>query len=98
MIYNYEAEPKWITQPKNAEVMKNEDVVINCEVYAKPMPVYTWSKNGIPLNGNNYEIKYGSLTIKNVKPNDTATYSCIAQNYLGRLESSMKLYVLGKLK
>ena len=62
------------------------------------MPVYTWSKNGIPLNGKNYAIKDGSLTIKNVKPDDTATYSCIAQNYLGRLESSMKLYVLGKLK
>jgi hypothetical protein len=82
--------PKWINDvPKDIEVIKGNNVIINCKATAKPLPVYMWTRNGAPLdvNGEN-------LIIPNLDYNDTANYSCKAENSLGKIEASIRLIVL----
>jgi hypothetical protein len=69
-------------------------VIIKCDAFAKPLPVYTWLRNGIPLAGPRHLINSGQLTIRNLEREDTATYTCIAENNSGRIEANLKLYVL----
>ncbi len=69
-------------------------MIIKCDAFAKPLPVYTWLRNGIPLAGPRHLINSGQLTIRNLEREDTATYTCIAENNSGRIEANLKLYVL----
>lgn len=89
-----ETPPKWVTEPKDTEGVQGQDVVIKCEAHAKPLPVYSWTRNGIMLLGDRYSVNGGTLTIRNLQREDTATYSCIAENKSGRIEAALKLAVL----
>ena len=92
-----ETPPVWVTELKDTEGVQGQDVIIKCEAQSKPMPVYSWTRNGIMLMGERFSINGGTLTIRNLRKEDTSTYSCIAENKSGRLEASLKLAVLGKL-
>ena len=88
-------QPRWITEPKDTEGVRGQDVIIRCEAFAKPAPVYTWTRNGIALMGDRFLVNGGHLTIRNLVKEDTATYSCVAENNSGRSEAVLKLAVLG---
>jgi len=87
-------QPRWITEPKDTEGVLGQDVIIRCEAFAKPAPVYSWTRNGIALMGDRYLVNHGTLTIRNLLREDTATYSCVAENNSGREEAVLKLAVL----
>jgi len=86
--------PRWITEPKDTEGVRGQDVIIRCEAFAKPAPVYTWTRNGIALMGERFLVNGGTLTIRNLVKEDTATYSCVAENNSGRSEAVLKMAVL----
>ena len=71
-------------------------MIVKCEAFAKPAPVYTWTRNGIPVSGDRFLINGGQLTIRNAQREDTATYQCIAENNSGKIEAPLKIYVLSK--
>lgn len=87
-------QPRWITEPKDTEGVRGQDVIIRCEAFAKPAPTYTWTRNGISLGGERFLVNSGTLTIRNLVKEDTATYSCVAENTSGRTEAVVKLAVL----
>ena len=89
-----ESEPKWITEPKDTEAVLGQDVVIKCEAQAKPLPIYTWLRNGIQVNGERFIITGGTLTVRNVAREDYGAYTCIAENNSGRVEATFKMLVL----
>lgn len=89
-----ETPPVWVTKPKDTEGVEGQDVIIKCEAHAKPLPVYTWTRNGVMLMGERYSDNAGTLTIRNVKREDTGTYSCVAENKSGRIETALMLAVL----
>ena len=65
MPLNLIAEPKWVIEPKDTEGVRDQDVVIKCEAFAKPAPKYTWLRNGIVLGGTNFIMFCVSLYIGN---------------------------------
>ena len=92
-----ETPPVWVTEPKDTEGVEDQDVIIKCEAHAKPVPAYTWTRNGVMLMGERFSIEAGTLTIRNLERKDTGTYSCVAENKSGRIEAALRLAVLSKL-
>jgi len=87
-------QPRWVLEPKDTEGVRGQDVIIRCEAFGKPAPAYTWTRAGITLLGDRYLVNGGTLTIRNLVKEDTATYSCIAENNSGRSEANINLAVL----
>lgn len=89
------SEPRWIVQPTDTDGVKDQDVVIRCEAFAKPPPVYKWRRNGIDLVGSRYQITTNTLRIVGLTREDTGTYTCFAENNSGWKEANFRLNVLG---
>ena len=60
----------------------SEDVLINCiPPDSYPVPIVTWLKNGIAVNGNRFAVQdNGSLLITGSEFNDGGSYTCVAVN------------------
>lgn len=76
--------------------MKDQDVVIRCEAFAKPPPIYRWYRGDIQLVGPRYQQTTNSLRIVGLTRYDAGTYKCIAENNSGWKEAVFRLYVLGR--
>lgn len=81
---------------------KQGNVTIICQPEAAPRVTKTWKKNGRMLNPSTEEtarvrlLPNGNLRIQGVSTSDKATYTCIAANELGEVESSSVLKILCK--
>ena len=89
-----ESAPRWLIEPKDTEAVLGQDSIIKCEAQAKPLPIYTWLRNGIRLSGDRFLIIGGTLTIRNVAREDIGAYSCIAENNSGQIQANLRLLVL----
>jgi hypothetical protein len=76
-----------ITPLKSIETYESTTVVLEAIVEGSPIPTFTWLKDQLPLNESNrfitnYDLtsKRVTLTIKDVRENDTATYTLLASN------------------
>ena len=69
-------------------------MTFKCEAFAIPNPVYSWFKNGKAIQDDRYLITNTSLKINNLKLDDAANFSCLAENNLGRIENNFTLIVL----
>ena len=81
--------PKWAIQPNDIELRRGDNVTIKCEAYAKPLPFYRWTRNGVQIVNNS-----ANLTIQSLDQNAKANYSCIAENILGKIESNFHVTIL----
>ena len=100
VFFNFEkASPVWNIKPSDSEEEIEKSIKFRCEAFAKPSPIYLWTKNGQALNNDRYSInpQGNELTISSLKIEDIARYSCIAENFKGRIEAFFKLNVLGKI-
>ncbi|KAK2897384.1 hypothetical protein Q8A73_013764 [Channa argus] len=80
---------------------KGYECYMSCAVQGNPKPRITWYRNHISLNTNtNYYISNTcgvcTMLILSVGPKDMGEYSIIAENSLGRAESSTVLTVRGE--
>ncbi|KAL1422275.1 hypothetical protein MTO96_022153 [Rhipicephalus appendiculatus] len=95
--------PRFVTRLDNRIAPSGYRIKLHCTVTGDPMPQVTWLKNGIKVTPDirHMEITvtdFGmcSLEIYNVKPDDTAEYTCHAVNAYGDATTSAYLRVTGE--
>ena len=102
-------EPRIITSPGNVEAEYRDNVTLSCVAEGLPPPNITWfmqPSGGSPselMDDANTTIETemvdaganSTLTLYNVQPSDTASYTCRATNDLGMAEGTAFVNVLG---
>ncbi|XP_006892906.1 PREDICTED: roundabout homolog 3 [Elephantulus edwardii] len=86
--------PSFLRKPVNQVVLANTPVDFPCEVQGDPPPNLRWHKEDGELPPGRYEIRSDhSLWIERVSAEDEGTYTCVAENSVGRAEASGSLSV-----
>ncbi|ELK09792.1 Roundabout like protein 3 [Pteropus alecto] len=86
--------PSFLRRPVNQVVLTDAPVDFPCEVQGDPPPHLHWRKEDGELPTGRYEIRSDhSLWIGRVSAEDEGTYTCVAENSVGRVEASGSLSV-----
>ncbi|XP_067607530.1 roundabout homolog 3 [Pseudorca crassidens] len=86
--------PSFLRRPVNQVVLADAPVDFPCEVQGDPPPRLRWRKEDGELPTGRYEIRSDhSLWIGRVSAEDEGTYTCVAENSVGRAEASGSLSV-----
>ncbi|XP_075290054.1 roundabout homolog 2 isoform X10 [Opisthocomus hoazin] len=86
--------PTFLRRPINQVVLEEEAVDFRCQVQGDPTPTVRWRKDDADLPRGRYDIKDDyTLRIKKAVSSDEGTYTCIAENRVGKVEASATLTV-----
>ncbi|XP_041128097.1 roundabout homolog 2-like isoform X10 [Polyodon spathula] len=86
--------PTFLRQPINQVVLEEELVEFRCQVQGDPQPTVRWRKDDADLPRGRYDIKEDyMLRIKKASSSDQGTYTCIAENRVGKVEAAATLTV-----
>ncbi|XP_016380464.1 obscurin-like [Sinocyclocheilus rhinocerous] len=90
--------PVFTVKPVSSRVGVGGDVTFYCRVAAHPAPNFDWEKDGRYLGETNRikitsENESSSLRIQGVRSLDSGTYTCRAQNSIGRAQTAAALVV-----
>ncbi|XP_076874618.1 neural cell adhesion molecule L1.2 isoform X2 [Brachyhypopomus gauderio] len=84
-----EAAPYWTKEPQSELYAPGETVRLECQADGTPVPLVTWSINGILLSDTDPDprrvVTGGVLIQKDVTFSDTAVYQCKASNIHGTI-------------
>ncbi|KAM6962600.1 hemicentin-1 [Aplochiton taeniatus] len=77
--------PTITVEPVETVVDAGTTVVLHCQAQGEPTPVIEWSRQGLPLLGNDRlnTLSNGSLRVSSAQKEDTSEYECVARNLLG---------------
>ncbi|XP_069785306.1 neural cell adhesion molecule L1-like isoform X2 [Narcine bancroftii] len=93
-----EAAPYWVNQPENGIYGPGENVMLDCDVDAKPKASVRWSVNGVPLNDTDPDprrtVKGSRILLTSVAREDSAVYQCEAENTHGTLLANIIMQVI----
>uniref|UniRef100_A0A670Y2Q1 Ig-like domain-containing protein n=1 Tax=Pseudonaja textilis TaxID=8673 RepID=A0A670Y2Q1_PSETE len=94
--------PSFVKRPSNLAVTIEDSAEFNCEARGDPVPTLRWRKDDGELPKSRYEIRDDhTLKIRKVMAGDMGSYTCVAENMVGKTEASATLtvqVVSGKLK
>ncbi|KAM6933841.1 roundabout homolog 2 isoform 7-T7 [Xenentodon cancila] len=89
--------PTFLRRPINQVVLEEEPVEFRCQVQGDPQPSVRWRKDDADVPRGRYDIKYDKddyvLRVKKASINDEGTFTCVAENHVGKLEASATLTV-----
>ncbi|KAM7181831.1 roundabout homolog 2 isoform 3-T3 [Macrochelys suwanniensis] len=86
--------PTFLRRPINQVVLEEEAVEFRCQVQGDPQPTVRWKKDDVDLPRGRYDIKDDyTLRIKKATSTDEGTYTCIAENRVGKVDASATLTV-----
>ncbi|XP_074827653.1 roundabout homolog 2 isoform X6 [Natator depressus] len=86
--------PTFLRRPINQVVLEEEAIEFRCQVQGDPQPTVRWKKDDVDLPRGRYDIKDDyTLRIKKATSTDEGTYTCIAENRVGKVEASATLTV-----
>ncbi|XP_074958204.1 roundabout homolog 2 isoform X9 [Phalacrocorax aristotelis] len=86
--------PTFLRRPINQVVLEEEAVDFRCQVQGDPTPTVRWKKDDADLPRGRYDIKDDyTLRIKKAMGTDEGTFTCIAENRVGKVEASATLTV-----
>ncbi|XP_036070754.1 roundabout homolog 2 isoform X5 [Oryzias melastigma] len=89
--------PTFIRRPINQVVLEEELVEFRCQVQGDPQPNVRWRKDDVDVPRGRYEIKYDKddyvLRVKKASISDEGTFTCVAENRVGKLEAAASLTV-----
>ncbi|XP_075869311.1 neurofascin homolog (chicken) a isoform X9 [Nelusetta ayraudi] len=90
--------PPRMLGPKNQliKVIENNRTFLDCPFFGSPLPELRWFKNGqgSGLDGGQYRVYInGTLAIRQARPEDEGTYTCVASSMLGTAENQVRLEV-----
>ncbi|KAL6099014.1 robo2 [Pungitius sinensis] len=89
--------PVFVQRPVNQVVLVEETVEFRCQVNGDPPPTLRWKKEDVDIPRGRYEIRYEKedslLRIKKASVSDQGTFTCVAENRVGKLEASAYLTI-----
>ncbi|KAK1786496.1 hypothetical protein P4O66_018167 [Electrophorus voltai] len=96
--YSFPAQrPTFLRRPINQVVLEEEGVEFRCQVQGDPQPSVRWRKDDVDVPRGRYDIRFDKddyvLRIKKALAGDEGTFTCVAENRVGKLEASASLTV-----
>ncbi|XP_046717205.1 roundabout homolog 2-like isoform X1 [Silurus meridionalis] len=89
--------PTFVRRPVNQVALVDESIEFRCQVQGDPPPSLRWRKDEAEIPRTRYEMKYEKddfvLRIKKVSSGDQGSFTCVAENRVGKLEASSTLTV-----
>ncbi|KAG7322273.1 hypothetical protein KOW79_013619 [Hemibagrus wyckioides] len=89
--------PTFVRRPINQVALVDESVEFRCQVQGDPPPSLRWRKDEAEIPRTRYEMKYEKddfvLRIKKVSSGDQGSFTCVAENRVGKVEASATLTV-----
>lgn len=79
------------------KVQVGHAIDLPCVAQGVPEPSVSWLKDGSSLlDGSQYRISDGALTLNQVGLMDEGIYTCVASNIAGQDEATIQLHVQGQ--
>ncbi|XP_030010177.1 roundabout homolog 2-like isoform X2 [Sphaeramia orbicularis] len=89
--------PVFVQRPVNQVVLVDESVEFRCQVHGDPPPTLRWKKEDTDVPRGRYDIRYEKedflLRIKKASVSDQGTFTCQAENRVGKVEASAYLTI-----
>uniref|UniRef100_A0A3B4URW2 Roundabout, axon guidance receptor, homolog 2 (Drosophila) n=1 Tax=Seriola dumerili TaxID=41447 RepID=A0A3B4URW2_SERDU len=89
--------PVFAQRPVNQVVLVDESVEFRCQVHGDPPPTLRWKKEDVEIPRGRYDIGYEKedflLKIKKASVSDQGTFTCLAENRVGKVEASAYLTI-----
>uniref|UniRef100_A0A4W5KGT9 Roundabout guidance receptor 1 n=1 Tax=Hucho hucho TaxID=62062 RepID=A0A4W5KGT9_9TELE len=86
--------PSFVKRPGSQVVLVDQSVEFRCEARGDPVPTVRWRKDDGDLPKGRYEIREDhTLKIRRLTSADAGSYTCVAENMVGRAEASTTLTV-----
>ncbi|KAL9961634.1 hypothetical protein ACROYT_G030617 [Oculina patagonica] len=86
--------PHFVSKPSSSVTVKEkQNVTLPCKAAGFPPPVITWYKDGKTIEEERRHFEKRNLEIKEIHFEDRGTYTCTAENLLGRVQSSVNITV-----
>ncbi|XP_077402728.1 roundabout homolog 2-like [Vanacampus margaritifer] len=89
--------PVFVQRPVNQVVLADESVEFRCQVHGDPPPTLRWKKEDVDIPRGRYDIRYEKedllLRIKKATVSDQGTFTCLAENRVGKVEASAYLTI-----
>lgn len=83
IITSAPAAPEITLQPQSIRIIAGSNITLTSGAIGNPFPAYQWRKNGTPIDG----ATSASLTLTNVQPADSGSYTVVATNANGSATS-----------
>ncbi|TKS80767.1 Roundabout -like protein 1 [Collichthys lucidus] len=89
-----EQRPSFVRRPGSQVVLVDQSVEFRCEARGDPVPTVRWRKDDGDLPKGRYEIREDhTLKIRRLTSADVGSYTCVAENMVGKAEASATLTV-----
>ncbi|KAK2831815.1 hypothetical protein Q7C36_016901 [Tachysurus vachellii] len=89
--------PTFQRRPINQVILEEEAVEFRCQVHGDPQPSVRWRKDDVDVQRGRYDIRFDKeehvLRIKKASTADEGTFTCVAENRVGKMEASGTLTV-----
>ncbi|XP_038145121.1 roundabout homolog 1-like isoform X3 [Cyprinodon tularosa] len=86
--------PTFVKRPSNVVLLADESVEFHCIVQGDPVPTVRWRKDDSDLPKGRFEIlEDHTLVVRQVASSDEGSYTCMAENMVGKSEASATLTV-----
>uniref|UniRef100_A0A3B4U7A8 Roundabout guidance receptor 1 n=1 Tax=Seriola dumerili TaxID=41447 RepID=A0A3B4U7A8_SERDU len=86
--------PSFVRRPGSQVVLVDQSVEFRCEARGDPVPTVRWRKDDGDLPKGRYEIREDhTLKIRRLTSADVGSYTCVAENLVGKAEASATLTV-----
>ncbi|MEQ2237881.1 Roundabout 1 [Ilyodon furcidens] len=86
--------PTFVKRPSNVVLLADESVEFHCIVQGDPVPTVRWRKDDSDLPRGRFEIlEDHTLIVRQVASSDEGSYTCMAENMVGKSEASATLTV-----
>ncbi|KAM3875097.1 roundabout homolog 1 [Diretmus argenteus] len=86
--------PSFVRRPGSQVVLVDQSVEFRCEARGDPVPTVRWRKDDGDLPKARYEIREDhTLKIRRLTSADVGSYTCVAENMVGKAEASAALTV-----
>uniref|UniRef100_A0A669BDP7 Roundabout guidance receptor 2 n=1 Tax=Oreochromis niloticus TaxID=8128 RepID=A0A669BDP7_ORENI len=85
--------PVFVQRPVNQVVLVDESVEFRCQVHGDPPPALRWKKEDVDIPRGRYEKDDFLLRIKKASVSDQGTFTCLAENRVGKAEASAYLTI-----